>query len=248
METVLKEHSLVENNILILSKQTFDLLLKQRNPGDLISLYTFYYYTAKWQKTNQPKASVAYVAKGLHWNKDKVIKVKKQLEELGLIEEIRRVDENTGKVLGWYIRIVDLWKAEGPHSSNPESGFQNPNAFSAVNKNAFKSFSKENGEKPHSVKTIGSLLKEKFNKLQSKTSTKNTRINHKFQAYAVEAADLAGLKNGGRNRLFQIFKQKDYGYTQLEKTKQVVSSPNFKKLNSEDEKVRYLAGSYRRSL
>lgn len=247
METAKKEHDLVENNILILSKQTLDLLLKQRNPGDLISLYTFYYYTAKWQKTNQPKASVAYVAKGLHWNKDKVIKVKKQLEELGLIEEIRRVDENTGKVLGWYIRIVDLWKAEEPHSSNPESGFQNPNAFSAVNKNAFKSFSKENGEKPHSVKTIGSLLKEKFNKLQLKP-TKNTRINHKFQAYAVEAADLAGLKNGGRNRLFQIFKQKDYGYTQLEKTKQVVISPNFKKLNSEDEKVRYLAGSYRRSL
>lgn len=248
METTNKEHNLVENNILILSKQTFDLLLKQRNPGDLISLYTFYYYTAKWQRTNQPKASVAYVAKGLHWNKDKVIKVKKQLEELGLIEEIRRVDENTGKVLGWYIRIVDLWKVEEPHSSNPESGFQNPNAFSAVNKNAFKSFSKENGEKPHSVKTIGSLLKEKFNKLQSKTSAKKTRINHKFQAYAVEAADLAGLKNGGRNRLFQIFKQKDYGYTQLEKTKQVVISPNFKKLNTEDEKVRYLAGSYRRSL
>ena len=245
META--KHNLVENNILILSKQTLDLLLKRRNPGDLISLYTFYYYTAKWQKTNQPKASVAYVAKGLHWNKDKVIKVKKQLEELGLIEEIRRVDENTGKVLGWYIRIVDLWKTEEPHSSNPESGFQNPNAFPAVNKNAFNSFSYENGGKPQSIKTIGSLLKEKFNKLQSKPP-KNTRINHKFQAYAVEAADLAGLKNGGRNRLFQIFKQKDYGYTQLEKTKQVVISPNFKKLNSEDEKVRYLAGSYRRSL
>lgn len=223
-----------------------DLLLAQRNPGDLISLYTFYYYTAKWQKTNQPKASIAYVAKGLHWNKDKVIKVKKQLEELGLIEEIRRVDEQTKKVTGWYIRIVDLWKTEEPHSSNPESGFQDSNAFPAVNKNAFSAFSKENGGSPHSVKTIGSLLKEKLQKIKSKT--KDKRISHKFQAYAVEAANIAGLKNGGRSRLFLLFKQKDYGYAQVEKTKQVASSEAYKKFPSEDEKIRYLIGAYRKNL
>lgn len=223
-----------------------DLFLAQKNPGDLISLYTFYYYTAKWQKTNQPKASISYVAKGLHWNKDKVIKVKRQLEELGLIEEIRRVDENSGKVLGWYIRIVDLWKTDEPHSSNPESGFQDSNAFPAVNKNAFSAFSKENGEAPRSIKIIGSLLKEKLQKIRSKP--RSNKIKHKFQAYAVEAADIAGLKNGGRDRLFRLFKQKDYGYAQVEKTKQVVAGAIYKKFATEDQKIRYLIGAYRKNL
>ena len=223
-----------------------DLFLAQKNPADLISLYTFYYYTAKWQKTDQPKASVHYVAKGLHWNKDKVIKVKKQLEELGLIEEIRRVDEQTKKVTGWYIRIVDLWKTDEPHSSNPESGFQNPNALGVNNLNAFKTFSKENGDSPQSVKTIGALLREKLQKIKSKPQS--NKINHKFQAYAVEAADIAELKNGGRNRLFQLFKQKDYGYAQVEKTKEIVSNEIYKKFTTEDQKIRYLIGAYRRNL
>lgn len=245
MDTANK-HNLIENNILILSKQTIDLFLAQANPGDLISLYTFYYYTAKWQKTNQPKVSIQYAAKGLHWGKDKVVKVKKQLEDLGLIEEIRKTDEQSGKITGWYIRIVYLWKTEEPDSLNPESGFEDPNALSANSLNAFKTFSKENGELPHSVKTIGSLLKEKLQKIKSKP--RSNKIKHKFQAYAVEAADIAGLKKGGRNRLFQLFKQKDYGYAQVEKTKQVVSGEIYKKLGTEDQKIRYLVGTYRRNL
>lgn len=223
-----------------------DLFLAQKNPADLISLYTFYYYTAKWQKTNQPKVSIKYVAKGLHWGKDKVIKVKKQLEILGLIEEIRKVDEQTKKVTGWYIRIVDLWKTDEPHSLDPESGFQDSNALGANNLNAFKTFSKENGESPHSVKTIGALLREKLRKIKCKP--RSNKINHKFQAYAVEAADIAGLRNGGRNRLFQLFKQKDYGHAQVEKTKEVVSNEIYKKFTTEDQKIRYLIGAYRRDL
>ena len=40
------ENNFIENELIILSKQTIDLFLKQDNSADLISLYTFYYYTA----------------------------------------------------------------------------------------------------------------------------------------------------------------------------------------------------------
>lgn len=80
------ENNFIENEIMILTKQTLDIFLQQENPSELISLYTFYYYTAKWQKTNQPKCTTEYVSKVLHWSRTKVTKVKKQLIELGLIE------------------------------------------------------------------------------------------------------------------------------------------------------------------
>ena len=44
----------VENEPIILPKPVLDKFFKQDKPGDLIALYSFYYYTAKWQKTNQP--------------------------------------------------------------------------------------------------------------------------------------------------------------------------------------------------
>ena len=65
------KQNFIEHNIIILSKQTLDLFLKQDNPADLIALYCFYYYTAKWQGTNQPKATTDYAAKGLKWGLDK---------------------------------------------------------------------------------------------------------------------------------------------------------------------------------
>ena len=51
------EQNFIENELVILSKQTLDLFLSQENCSDLISVYTFYYYTAKWQKTNQLSAA-----------------------------------------------------------------------------------------------------------------------------------------------------------------------------------------------
>ena len=98
----------VFKDLIISNKQTFDLFLKQKNPSDLIALYDFYYYTAKWQKTNQPKATTYYVMKGLKWGKDKTRKVKKQLVELGLIQDVRKVNKNS-KYLGWYIKINYIW-------------------------------------------------------------------------------------------------------------------------------------------
>ena len=75
----------VENEPLVISKGIIDLFLKQEHPADLISLYTFYYYTAKWQHTNQTKATTKYTASGLKWTEDRVRARKNTLRELGLI-------------------------------------------------------------------------------------------------------------------------------------------------------------------
>lgn len=145
------KQNLIENNIIIISKQTLDFFLKQINPAELIALYTFYYYTAKWQKTNQPKVAIKYTAKGLKWGNHKVIRVKKQLEDFKLIEEIKDINKTTGQVQGWYIKLNYIWKKETqipqvsnvevatwqcPHCLSTTCGEQQPNALSANSINA----------------------------------------------------------------------------------------------------------------
>lgn len=89
----------------IISKALSDLILSQPNPAELIALYWFYYYTAKWQQTNQPKATNTYAGKGLRWSAVKVGKIAKQLEALGLIKRIIHWDKETKKIAGHYIHI-----------------------------------------------------------------------------------------------------------------------------------------------
>ncbi len=105
-------HNFIEDSLVILTKQTLDIFLRQENPSELIALYTFYYYTAKWQKTNQPKCTTDYVSEGLHWNFRKVRRVKKQLIEFGLIEDARIVDPKTKRVKGYYVKINYIFKKE----------------------------------------------------------------------------------------------------------------------------------------
>ena len=89
--------------------------------------YTFYYYTAKWQQTNQPKCTTNYVSKGLHWDFRKVRRVKKQLIEFGLIEDARIVDSQTKRVQGYYIKMNYIFKKETLEKSqwctNEQCGF-----------------------------------------------------------------------------------------------------------------------------
>lgn len=173
------EHNFIENELVILTKQTLDIFLKQKNPSELISLYTFYYYTAKWQHTNQPRCTTDYVSKGLNWSIQKVRKVKKQLIEFGLIEDARIVDEKTKKVTGYYIKMNYIFKKESVEKvqglKNPPPGFDDvksrgqeiegvekitPNALSTINKNALSTVIKERKEKKEKI----SDNKEKTNK------------------------------------------------------------------------------------
>lgn len=117
---------------IILSKYLLDLLLKQENPGDLIALYTFYYYVAKWQKTNQPKATTSYTASGLSWSEKRVIKNKNELIQLGLIKDIISRNRKSNQILGHYIRVMFIW-SQGHPGGLPPPGSSHPLANSSVN-------------------------------------------------------------------------------------------------------------------
>lgn len=161
-----------DNEPLIFSKSVIDLLLQQKKyRSELIGLYTFYYYTGKWQKTNQPKATSSYVSKGLGWNEDKVRKIKKELIKLSLIKDIIYKDPITKKIKGHYIQVEFIWgkqavtrimnnynKKQMPQKTtlpgNPEGGFDpgvvsgGANTLSVNNKNTLsvnnKVLSKDN--------------------------------------------------------------------------------------------------------
>ena len=93
----------IADDLLILNKTTIDTLMELDNCADCIALYVFYYKTAKWQKTNQVKASDEYVKKCLKWGRDKIAKTKSTLKENGLIEIVQTRKDN--KISGWYIKV-----------------------------------------------------------------------------------------------------------------------------------------------
>ena len=156
------KHQFIEDNLVILSKQTIDSFLQYDFPDDLISLYVFYYYTAKWQKTNCIKATRGFVKKALKWGNDRFIRAHKKLISLGLIEPYARKDKSR-KIKGHYIKVKYLWKHENlvfepekpevpkPNSGKagkktrslknhcvdfPTSGKEDTNALNANNRNA----------------------------------------------------------------------------------------------------------------
>ena len=106
------EQHFIEDSLIILTKPTIDRFLKEKNCAELMALYTFYYYTAKWQRTNQPRCTTSYVAKALHWKEDKVRKVKKQLADMGLVEDVQDRDKNTNKIIGHYVYVKFIFKQE----------------------------------------------------------------------------------------------------------------------------------------
>lgn len=103
---------------IVISKPTLDIFLKQEKPGDLIALYLFYYYTAKWQKTNQPKCTTGYVAKGLKWTEERVQRTKRVLISLELIEDL--TSRNSGnRITGHYIKVNFIWVHEKTKDFHP---------------------------------------------------------------------------------------------------------------------------------
>ncbi len=59
-----------------------------QNPTMAIGIYTFMYARAREEKTNRPWVNNEYIAKGLKLNPQTVAKYRKQLTELGLIQDI----------------------------------------------------------------------------------------------------------------------------------------------------------------
>lgn len=96
----------IANELLIINKYTIDKLFQLDNSADCVSLYVFYYKTAKWQKTNIIKANDEYVSKCLKWGTKKIRETKKKLKENGLIDIVQR--RENGKIIGWYIQVSYL--------------------------------------------------------------------------------------------------------------------------------------------
>ena len=150
------EQNFIENELIIFTKQTYDAFLKSDNPAELIALYSFYYYTAKWQKTNQPKCTTNYAANGLKWSESKIRKFKKELIDLGLIEDIALRDEHN-KIAGHYIKLNYILKQstlkeihtiENPQWGNSDSvEKKGTNALSDNNINALSTNNKNKNKK-----------------------------------------------------------------------------------------------------
>lgn len=145
-EYIIDDSNFIENSLIVLTKYTFERFLKEENPADLMSLYTFYLYTAKWQKTNQVYCTVCFVCKGIKWGKDKVRKIKRQLKDMGLIEDIQRRDTDN-KIIGHYVKINYIMKSHPP--CFPEGGLSQrvgktaTNALSTNNINALSTGKKK---------------------------------------------------------------------------------------------------------
>jgi len=91
----------IANDLLIMNIATVDRLW-DKSP-DAYTLYSFYYKTAKWQKTNQIKANDVYLKKCLKWGIDRISKAKKELKDLGLVTLVQ--SKKNGRIDGWYIKI-----------------------------------------------------------------------------------------------------------------------------------------------
>ena len=92
------------------------------------------------------------------------------------------------------------------------------------------------------MKKLGDIFRSKYT-LPQKVEKTDNRIGQGWQFYAHEVVEVAGLKNGGRKRIFGMFKQKNWGYGHAEKAKVVVKHKNYLSLDSEDAKVRYIIGA-----
>lgn len=94
----------IENELVIITKQTFENLAAQLNNADLITLYLTYYSIAKWQKTNHIFSTTSFTANRLNWAEGRLRRAKKQLIDMGLIEDLQKKD-SAGKIAGHYIKV-----------------------------------------------------------------------------------------------------------------------------------------------
>lgn len=100
----IEEETAALANTLLTSIPLFDRFVNENKSEAAYFLYHFYYRTAKWQRTQQPKATASFAAKGLGWSRRKVVYAKKELVEMGLIAQVSKKDKN-GKIYGHYIKV-----------------------------------------------------------------------------------------------------------------------------------------------
>jgi hypothetical protein len=92
----------------------------------MIALLVFYHRTALWQRTNQPRASIACVMKGLSWGRDKVRAVRSLLLKAGLIEDALCRDATTERVKGWFVKVRYFHPTDFQGGGSTEGNFHPP--------------------------------------------------------------------------------------------------------------------------
>jgi hypothetical protein len=127
------ESKIEKSKFVVLPKAAIDRLLKHERAADLIAQYTFYSYTGAWQGTNQPRATIKFVAKGLHWGRDKVRLVKSLLVGMKLIEDVTRRNPRSGKTEGWFIWVKHFAKLNNHPTDQPEGGLNQRVVSKATN-------------------------------------------------------------------------------------------------------------------
>lgn len=107
MTTIQPEEQLQDaaNSLFILNSATVERLFQMEDGANCFALYSFYYKTAKWQRSNnRAMANNVYVQKCLNWGATKLTKVKKTLVDNGLIVSVQ--ERKDGKIDKWYVKLL----------------------------------------------------------------------------------------------------------------------------------------------
>lgn len=172
-----------------ITRETIQRILKHPdgNNGDMLALWMFYAYTARWQHTNKPRAVTNYTAEGLDWSPARVRRGKKQLSELGLVADAKSSDVS-GKITGWYIEVFYLATAETVHTNDfPQGG--------------------KPGDKCSRTGSLNALGVKSLKKTKEDTFCKRACSPSEIQEYEPEWKPQAGTKE---QKLRRIKPPKDY--------------------------------------
>ena len=128
----------IEHRPVVIPKATYDVILKEDEPAGLLALYNFYYYTAVWQKTNQPKATTSYVAKGLKITEVRVRRYKKGLIKVGLIEDVRIRNKDNTRIKHHFIKVKYYTSGFQQGSKRNRVEKKEPNTYSYSSLNSYR--------------------------------------------------------------------------------------------------------------
>lgn len=219
----MEEYSLndIADNLLIINKQTIDILFSLENGSDCVALYVFYYKTAKWQKTMSIKATDEYIKKSLKWGIDRIKKAKNILKDNGLIKVTKKTDEK-GIITGWYVELSymvekHIQNTQCPQVAESTSGFQETNACNNINEmlnnnniNANKeSIINNTKEKTDEENIYDYYYKQaiKFDYAKRKSDPNGTTLTHikkHLKEHSIEEIKMT------IDRYFKVINDKDY--------------------------------------
>jgi len=101
----------IESEPIIISQSLLNIIFKQKHPEDVLTIYIFYYQTAKYQKTNQVWCTVEFISTGVKISEARVREARKVLLELNLIEDLqKRSEDNTFRKR--YVKVNLIWGKE----------------------------------------------------------------------------------------------------------------------------------------